>query len=173
MQQNIPRTRWQRWRLALLFGSPLGILELGLIYITITHNYWLPMAHAILIGWFLYLLIPCIAEYRFRSRDQHRGKEENSSTGIRTGLTGWSISVSAATLWLIVTMIVYDMTPPPVEQSVPRNFHAPPALDLIVIIFILLVVYFLSVIGVLLGVGGSLIGEALAAWRAKRLEARV
>lgn len=171
MQQEVPRTRWQRWRPVLLYGIPLGVLEFGLIYVTVTHNYWLSTSNAILIGWLLYLLIPCIAEYRFRPLTR-QGGEESSSTGVRVGLAGWAISVSATTVWLIVYLIVYDMTVPPPEQTGPRNLHASPTLELILIVILLLVIYLLSIIGMLLAVGGARIGGVLAMWRAKRLQAR-
>ena|SRR5690348_12037770 len=129
MRQNTPQTRWQRWRPVLLYGLPLGVLVVGVFLLTLTHNYWLSTPNALLIGWLLYLLIPCIAEYRFRSQNR-QGGEENSVIGVRVGLIGWTISVSAATVTLIVSLIIYDKTLPPPGQSVAHVFYAPPDLAL-------------------------------------------
>ena len=70
MQQNTVQTRWQRWRPMLLYGLPLGVLVAVVFLITLTRNYWLSTQNALLIGWLLYLLLPCIAEYRFRSQNR-------------------------------------------------------------------------------------------------------
>ncbi len=168
MQQNIPKTRWQRWRPVLLFGLPLGALVAGVFLITLIRNYWLNTQYAILTGWLLYLLIPCIAEYRYRSQNR-QGGEENSLTGVRVGLTGWMISVSVATVTLIVSLVIYDMTLPPPSQSVAHVFYAPPSLALIFTIAFLLFIYMLNIIGVVLSLIGASIGGALGSWRAKRL----
>jgi Na+/melibiose symporter-like transporter len=172
MQQTMPRSRWQRWRPVLLYGIPLGVLVAVVFLITLTRNYWLSTQNALLIGWLLYLLIPCIAEYRYRSQNR-QGGEENSLIGVRMGLTGWTISASVATVTLIVSLIIYDVTLPPPGQSVAHVFYAPPDLALIFTIAFLLFIYVLNTIGVVLSLIGASIGGALGSRRAKRLERRV
>ena len=172
MQQTMPRSRWQRWRPVLLYGIPLGVLVAVVFLITLTRNYWLSTQNALLIGWLLYLLIPCIAEYRFRSQNR-QGGEENSLIGVRVGLTGWTISASVATVTLIVSLIIYDVTLPPPGHSVAHTFYAPPDLALAVAIAFLLFIYVLNIIGVVLSLIGASIGGALGSRRAKRLERRV
>ena len=171
MRQDTQQTRWQRWWPVAVFGLPLGVLVAVVFLITLTRNYWLSSQNALLIGWLLYLLIPCIAEYRFRSQNRQRG-EENSLMGVRVGLTGWTISVFVATVTLIVSLIIYDKTLPPPGQSVAHIFYAPPNLALAVAIALLLFIYVLNIIGMVLSLVGASIGGAFGSWRAKRLEAR-
>jgi len=167
MRQTMSRTRWQRWRPVLSYGLPLGVLVAVVFLITLTRNYWLSTQNAIVIGWLLYLLIPCIAEYRFRSQNR-QGDEQNSLIGVRVGLTGWMISASVATVTLIVSLIIYDKTLPPPGQSVAHVFYAPPDLALTFTIAFLLFIYVLNIIGVVLSLIGASIGRALGLWRAKR-----
>ncbi len=73
MQQLVTGTRWQRWRQALFFGLALGLLELALFTLTVTHPAQLNPQQASLIGLLLTFLAPAIAGYAFSQDAAMRG----------------------------------------------------------------------------------------------------
>ncbi|HEY7340340.1 MAG TPA: hypothetical protein VH591_05635 [Ktedonobacterales bacterium] len=167
MQETMPTTRWQRWRHALAFGLPLGVLELGLIYITVLHSYWLSQQQATLIGWLLCLLIPGAAGYHICYLGDHT-RPASGWEGLRVGVVGSTVVLAGFAAWLVVTLIIYDNTPPPPG---PRTFYSP-AIALFVAIVLLGLLAMISFVGLAFSAVGGRIGGALAAWRIKRLEAR-
>jgi len=172
-QQTMPWSRWRDWRYAFIFGLPLGALELGLIYITITHNYWLSPQQATLIGWLLCLLIPGIAGYHICYRRRHTDAA-NGRAGFRMGVVGWTVVMAGFAVWLGVGLAVYYNTPlPPASES--RTFDSPTfaqSFALFVAIVFLALLAMISFVGLSFSAASGRIGEALATWRVKRLEAR-
>lgn len=172
MRQAMPRTRWQRWRRALVFGLPLGVLELGLIYITITHSYWLSPPQATLIGWLLALLIPGIAAYHYcywgRHADSASGWE-----GLRVGVVGAIVVMVGSAVWLVVTLIAYENTPPPPAPG--SRFYSQSYAQSYAVFFAVLLLGLLAMInfvGLAFSAASGRVGEALANRRIKRIEAR-
>jgi hypothetical protein len=167
MQHTMPRTRWQRWRHALAFGLPLGVLELGLLYIIVAHGSWLSPQQATLIGWLLALLIPGVAGYHIRYQGRHAGST-NGWTGLRVGLVGATVVMAGVAMWQLVDLIIHANSPPPPGT---RNFYSP-AFAVILAIMLLGLLAMINFVGVSFSAASGLIGEALATWRIKRLEAR-
>ena len=165
MQLTMHWSKWRSWRHALIFGIPLGVLELGLIYITISHNYWLSPQQATLIGWLLCLLIPGVAGYHICYWGRRAGSV-NGWAGLRVGVVGSAVVMIGFAVWLVVALIIYNNTPPP---SGPRTFYSPDfALFVAVMLFGLLAM--INFVGLTFSAVGGRIGEALAAWRIKRFE---
>ena len=166
-QQTIPWSRWRRWRRALVFGLPLGLLEFGLYGLTVTRAALLSPQQATLIGWLLYLLIPGVAGYYFCYQGRSADSESRWS-GHRAGLVGSIVVMVGVTVWQIVVLIVYDNSPPPPG---PRTFYSP-AFALFLTIMLLGLLAIINFVGLAFSAAGGRIGEALASWRVRWLEAR-
>lgn len=169
MQQATSYTRWRRWRHALLFGVPLGLIELGLLVLTLTHPAQLSSGQAILLDYLLAFLVPTVAGYLFCFRRQHEGWESGWA-GLRVGLVACVVFLLATAIDFAVALIIYDNTPPPPPPPTnPREIYSPGlALVLDVILFGFLAL--LSSLSLFVSAAGGRIGGALAIWRAKRLQ---
>ncbi len=88
MWQSMPRTRWRH---ALAFGLPLGVLQLVLYTFTVTHAKQLTYG-PILLDYLLVFLISAVAGYHFCSHWRQKGWE-SVWAGLRAG---WSRASSSS-----------------------------------------------------------------------------
>jgi hypothetical protein len=161
MQKQRTRSFW--W-MPLWFGLPLALLELSILFITVTYTAVLSPQRATLIGWSFYLIIPFAAGYQFCAQQRHEGWE-GSWAAMRVAMFASALFLAASASWLLIAFIVYVRTPPPSYVRY-RGIYSPP-LDLLVSGLMLGVLALLAGIGALLGAVGGRIGGGLALWLSK------
>lgn len=166
MRQTTSQTRWQRyWRPALVFGLPLGLLDLGFFAASMTYSSRLLPQQAVPICVLLYLLIPAIAGYQFCYHGRHEGRE-GSRAGFRVGLVGSAAAMLGTTLLFAVLFLRYVTMPRPFNPRMPHQWGLyDPARELNTMASVLGILAVLHGIGVLLSLIGGRTGGALAAWR--------
>ena len=167
MQQTAPRSRWRNWRHALIFGLPLGVLQLVIYMYTITHMEQLTYG-PILLDYLLAFLIPAVAGYHFCSQRWHEGWESGWA-GLRVGLVACIFFLLLTAIDIAAALIIADSIP---HQPPPTNHRQLHSRDLALIVDVLLWVYLalISGLSLFLSAAGGRIGGALAIWRAKRLQ---
>jgi hypothetical protein len=167
MQRDTRNSLAQDWRHALLFGLSLALLALALVVLTTRFPTYLNPQQATLVSLLLYLLIPAIAGYNFCSQ---RGREgwESGWAGLRVGLLASGVFLFIAIVWLTVTVVIYDNSPPSGPPS-RGNFYSP-GLELFFAILELAILAMLNFVGIVLSAAGGRIGGALAILLAKRLQ---
>jgi len=165
MQQTMPRTRWQNRRHALAFGLPLGVLQLVLYAIAITHAVQLTY-EPLLLYYLLAFLVSAIAGYHFCSQRRHEGWESGWA-GLRVGLVACLVFLLLVGIDIAVALIIADNTAHPPPPTNPRQSYSPDfALILDVILWGLLAL--ISSFSLFASAAGGRIGGALAIWRATR-----
>lgn len=157
----------QNWRHALLFGLPLALLAMALVALTVRFPTSLNPQQATLAGLLLYLLIPAIAGYNFCSQRRREGWESGWA-GLRVGLVASSVFLLTATVWLTVSVVIYDNSPPSGPPS--RNNIYSPGLALFFAILALAILAMLNFVGIVLSAVGGRIGGALAILLSRRLQ---
>ncbi len=165
MQQLVTGTRWQRWRQSLFFGLPLGLLELALFTLTVTHPAQMNPQQASLIGLLLAFLAPAIAGYAFCHGRRHEGWESGWA-GLRVGVVGSVLFLVVVAGWMLANYISEVNTPPPLYS---RTIYSP-ALDLFVSAIILAMLAMLNFVALFIGAAGGRVGGTLAILLAKRLQ---
>jgi hypothetical protein len=172
MWQNILWPRQQRWQQALVFGVPLAILELGFFVVSMAYSSRLLLLQAILLGLFLYLVIPAIAGYWFRFQQQREGRE-SGWVGFRVGCVGFAVFMLAVALIFAVMFMRYINTPPIFTPRAPHQWglHDPSG-ELTTLATILGILALLNGLGMLLSTIGGRIGGALATWRTTHIHVR-
>ena len=164
MQQTIPWSKWQSWRHALIFGLPLALLEVSLFGVSMSYTSRLLPPQAVLLGLPLYLVIPAIAGYRF-CHQWHTEHPAGGWIGLRVGLVGFTVFMSATALIFVVIFMRYTNTPPFFTPRAPREWglYYPPG-ELRTLATTLGVLAVFNGAGLLFSVIGGLIGGALAQW---------
>ena len=167
MWQRLPRTRWQRWRHALVFGLPLALLEVSLFGVSMSYTSRLLPLQAVLVGLPLYFVIPAIAGYWF-CHQWHSEGWEGGWIGFRVGVVGFTVFMLAIALVFAVIFMRYTNTPHIFNPRAPHQWGIyDPAAELRTLAATLGILAVLSGIGLLLSVIGGRIGGALAQWTMK------
>lgn len=160
------------WRQALLFGLPLALLEASLFGVSMSYTSRLLPLQAVLIGLPLYLVIPSVAGYWF-CHQRHADDLEGGSIGFRVGFVGFAVFMLVIALIFAVIFLQYTNTPHIFNPRKPHEWGLYDlAEELRTLVIILGILAVLNGAGLLLSAVGGHIGEALASWRIKRLEAR-
>ena len=167
MQRDTRNPLAQDWRHALLFGLSLALLALALVVLTARFPTYLNPQQATLVGLPLYLLIPAIAGYNFCSQRRREGWESGWA-GFRVGLLASGVFLFTAIVWLTVTVVINDNSPPSGPSS--RSNIYSPGLELFFAILELAILAMLNFVGIVLSVAGGRVGGALAILLAKRLQ---
>lgn len=154
----------------MVLGLPLGLLELGLFAVTVTRPLMLPSWNALLYDWLLYFLIAGVIEYQFCWRRRHEGWD-TSVAGFLAALVACAIFMLSVTVWLIISIVVYDHTPHPPPPPVidPPDIIPLPTADPSRAFILLTNLAFLNVVALAFSAVGARIGNALATWRKDRL----
>src|SRR5215470_4428551 len=109
-------SRWAWLGPTLLWGIPLGLLQVGIIinvlFVTIVQLIW---PESIVLGAVLYLLIPAIGEF-FNARRIGRQAFEESIAGLRID----ACSIFVVSIGAVGMLVVALATPPPPPQ--PHTF---------------------------------------------------
>lgn len=169
MWRNILWPRQQRWQQALIFGVPLALLEFGFFVVSMAYSSRLLLLQAMLLGLFLYFVIPAIAGYWFRYRQQ-RESWESGLVGLRVGFVGFVVFTLAVALMFAFVFMRYINIPPIFAPQAPHQWGLyDPSGELTTLASILGILALLNGVGVLLSAVGGFIGGALARWRSRPL----
>ena len=87
MHREEPHPNRRDWRLVIMLGLPLGLLELGFFVVNAALPTWLSPLNAVLFVWLMYFLSAGIIEYLFRWRGRHKGWD-TSGAGFIVALVG-------------------------------------------------------------------------------------
>lgn len=163
MQPTNSRAMQHKWRLALVFGWPLGLVELVIFAFSMAYvSRLFPPLQAVLIGLSLYIVIPAIAGYvsRIRNPGELRGA---TWAGVRIGVTSLVTFVLGAIIVFAILFIRYVAMTPGFDPHAPhRRGLYDPAWEFQILITGLGILLVLHCIGVLLSVVGSWLGGTLA-----------
>ena len=103
MHREEPHPNRRDWRLVIMLGLPLGLLELGLFAFTVALPTWLSPLNALLLAWLMYFLSAGMIEYLFCSR-RRRGDWDPSGAGFIVALVGCACFMLSVTVLMIFAL---------------------------------------------------------------------
>ena len=126
MQQTIPWSRWRSWRHALKFGVPLALIELGFVFVYLTHTTITGtnlFVYLVLPSYVIpYAIIPFIAGYRF----YHLRHDSTKCgwAGLRVGLVSFALVMLVISVLTAIVIVVSFNTPPAPREDGALGFVA-------------------------------------------------